>query len=477
MKKKSLGSGSLMIMPTLFLVFVIGFVLYQYKKEKEYTFGLIDTRLQNYNYALHEALAGCLAIDLKGDSLITAVDEYCERHKVENLRVTIIDVSGKVLYDNQVEDFASLPDHSGRPEITLASEKMKGHDIKRGSATLAGKYFYSASYFPSEGYYIRTSLPYDKGSSLSPSSDKWYLWFAAAISLITVFLYYLYVRRLGRSVSALKEFADKAKAGEDITTSDFSFPDNDLGEISGNIVKLYTQIRNSEDDKTRIKRQLTQNIAHEIKTPVSSLQGYLETMISDKDMDEKTKELFIERCYAQSCRLSNLLRDVSVLTSMDEAAQPFETSELNMHLLIEEIKEEVSSRLAEKKMRFLNLTGPSLKIKGNPALVYSIFRNLTENSIAYAGEGSSIVVQALNETEEYCRFSFSDNGAGVDPLHLPHLFERFYRIDKGRSRKNGGTGLGLAIVKNAVLLHGGDISAKLSSTGGIEFIFTLERIR
>lgn len=473
MKKKSLGSGYLMIAPSIFFIFVICFVVYQYKKEREYTFGLIDTRLQNYNSSLHESIPA----NFKGDSLIRAVEEYCAGHIVENLRVTLIDVSGKVLYDNQVDDFESLPAHSGRPEILLARTKMKGHDIKRGSSILSGKYFYSASYFPSAGYYIRTALPYDADSSPAPASDKWYLWFAAVISLITVFLYYIYVRRLGKNIKALREFADRAKAGEDITSSDFSFPGNDLGEISENIVRLYTQLRDSEDDKTRLKRQLTQNIAHEIKTPVSSLQAYLETMIEDKNMDLPTKERFIERCYAQSKRLSNLLRDVSVLTSMDEAAQPFEVSEVNLYLLLEEVKADLTSQLAEKKMRFLNLTEPSLKIKGNPALIYSIFRNLADNSVAYAGEGASIVVQLIEDAGGGRRFSFSDNGAGVDPLHLPHLFERFYRIDKGRSRKNGGTGLGLAIVKNAVLLHGGDISARLSSTGGIEFIFTLERIR
>lgn len=110
-------------------------------------------------------------------------------------------------------------------------------------------------------------------------------------------------------------------------------------------------------------------------------------------------------------------------------------------------------------------------------MIYSIFRNLMDNAIAYAGTNIQITVNCFREDESLYYFSFSDTGVGVGSEHMQRLFERFYRIDKGRSRKLGGTGLGLAIVKNAVLIHGGNISAKSNQGGGLEFIFTLAKER
>ena len=112
---------------------------------------------------------------------------------------------------------------------------------------------------------------------------------------------------------------------------------------------------------------------------------------------------------------------------------------------------------------------------GNYSLLYSIFRNLMDNAIAYAGTNIHINISCFREDENYYYFSFADTGIGVSPEHLNRLFERFYRVDKGRSRKLGGTGLGLAIVKNAVLIHGGTISAKNNQGGGLEFVFTLAK--
>ena len=115
-----------------------------------------------------------------------------------------------------------------------------------------------------------------------------------------------------------------------------------------------------------------------------------------------------------------------------------------------------------------------LTVEGNEGLLYSVFRNLTDNALNYSG-GNRIDIALTDETDDRYEFSFSDNGTGVNPEHLPYLFERFYRIDKGRSRKLGGTGLGLAIVKNAVIMHGGTISVRNSERGGLEFTFTLRK--
>lgn len=230
-----------------------------------------------------------------------------------------------------------------------------------------------------------------------------------------------------------------------------------------------------EQEQARLKKQLTQNIAHELKTPVSSIQGYLETIVNNPDMPREKINAFLERSYAQSNRLAHLLRDISVLTRMEEAPSMIETDPVNLTAMMRNILNEVTLELEEKQIKANNMLPEGLTVQGNSSLLYSIFRNLTDNAIAYAGSNIVVTIRCFREDERFYYFSFSDTGIGVPPEHLSRLFERFYRVDKGRSRKLGGTGLGLAIVKNAVILHGGSIFAKNNPGGGLEFIFTLSK--
>ena len=225
-------------------------------------------------------------------------------------------------------------------------------------------------------------------------------------------------------------------------------------------------------EETKLKRQLTQNIAHELKTPVSSIRGYLETLVTNNNIDEKTRNGFIEKCYAQSNRLTGLLQDISVLNRIDEASTQFDMEPLNLFELVEDIVLESEPILKEKDMNVILSIQNNCNVLGNHSLIYSIFRNLMDNSLAYAGNGKTINIKCYLEDDNSYYFSFSDNGPGVNEEHLNRLFERFYRVDKGRSRKLGGTGLGLAIVKNSIILHKGKIMAKNRMNGGLEFIFS-----
>ncbi len=230
-----------------------------------------------------------------------------------------------------------------------------------------------------------------------------------------------------------------------------------------------------QEQESRLKRQLTQNISHELKTPVSSIRGYMETILTT-EMDEKRKHMFLERCYAQSKRLTDLLCDISMLNRLDESKDLYDTDQTDLQKIIDEVINESQSALEEKQMsiKTLQIESP-MPLRGNYGLLYSIFRNLTDNAIAYAGIGTQITIDCYHKDSNYYYFSFSDNGIGVPEEHLNRLFERFYRVDKGRSRKAGGTGLGLAIVKNAVLFHKGEISAKNGVCGGLNFLFSLRK--
>lgn len=570
----------------LFLGYAVCFMLFQYKREKAYKIELLNTQLQNYNNQLCDFLADHHGVN--SDSM----QSYVTTHMMPNLRVTLIEPSGKVVYDNTNANWKSFANHSSRKEVQDALMYGSGYSISRPSESIQGEeYFYSARYYPPYRIIIRSALPYNLSLAEHLQADSGYLWFALIICLVLIFIFYRFTRKLGKSITKLQQFAMKADRNEPIDMDILqTFPKNELGEISQHIIKIYKRLHRAkealyiereklishlqtsheglgvftkerqeilvnnlftqyinnisdrnlrstneifdipelrpiieflnrnegnfskeekryamhlnknarsftveciifqdmsfeisinditqEEEQARLKRQLTQNIAHELKTPVSSIQGYLETIISNPNIPQENVRVFLERSYAQSNRLTFLLRDISVLTRMDEAPELVEKEQVNLSKIVENILNEVALGLEEKHITVVNKLPSEVILTGSSSLLYSIFRNLTDNAIAYAGNDIQITINCFREDEKFYYFSFSDTGVGVPEEHLNRLFERFYRVDKGRSRKLGGTGLGLAIVKNAVLFHGGTIFAKNMPKGGLEFVFTLKK--
>ena len=233
--------------------------------------------------------------------------------------------------------------------------------------------------------------------------------------------------------------------------------------------------REQAEKQNLMRRELTQNIAHELKTPVASILGYMETLDDNPQLPTETQRQFIRRSHSQAQRLTALLQDISTLNRMDSASGMIEREQVDVSRLVGDIVEETKLALQQRGMTFHGEGLPQgIVIIGNTSLIYSIFRNLIDNSISYAGQGAAITLSAI-ELNDRWQFTFSDNGAGVAPEHLPRIFERFYRVDKGRSRSMGGTGLGMSIVKNDIVLHGGSITARLSNGGGLAFDFTLRK--
>jgi signal transduction histidine kinase len=167
---------------------------------------------------------------------------------------------------------------------------------------------------------------------------------------------------------------------------------------------------------------------------------------------------------------------MSLLTKIDDAADSFKLMAVNIYRLLEGLKSDLAIPLQTKNISMdWNIT-QDVTVNGNEHLLYAVFRNLTDNVIRYAGKDVSIFISKYNEDNDFYYFSYSDNGAGIrDESHLSRLFERFYRIDEGRTRETGGSGLGLSIVKNAIAFHKGTISVKNRAGGGLEFIFTLAK--
>lgn len=242
----------------------------------------------------------------------------------------------------------------------------------------------------------------------------------------------------------------------------------------GSFEMTLTDVTRSEKNKL-LKQQMSNNITHELRTPVSSIRGYIETILSCRSLSPEKQHYFLERAHAQVVRLTDLIRDVALISKTEEAPETMPREEIDINSVVADIVEELRGQLSESKMKVTDEIPPHTSINGNYALVYSIFRNLMENSIRYSGEGTEIGIERYNEDKEYYYFRFYDTGVGVPDEHLSRLFERFYRVTEGRTRDCGGTGLGLSIVRNAVLFHSGNISVRNRKGGGLEFLFSLHR--
>ena len=392
LRSKSFERNLLFSIGGIFLLFAIYFSVYQYQREKDYKIDILHARLQMYNYEMVQTLGE--------DSLTNSrlFHDYVARHSMEGLRVSIIDKSGRVLLDSYEPQAESLGNHLQRKEIQQALRDSNGYDIKRLSQSTHETYFYSATRFGN--VIVRAAVPYSAELTRSLQADDIYVFYTIALTLLVgVVLYY----------------------------------------ISHTIIVLYWKLRHSEEEKVRIKRQLTQNAAHELKTPAASIHGYLESILDHPDMPEDKKKHFLERCYAQSERMSKLLQDMSALTKLDEMDDSHSREkyhQVDVMQVIQSVLDDTALQLHDKGIDTSLQVPRHVEVLGDASLLYSIFRNLIDNVIAYATGASRLAIvckETESEGRHFYEFLISDNGPGVEPQHLDHLFERFYRIDKGRS--------------------------------------------
>ncbi len=469
MRVRSFTKGLFLSVVGVFIMLAVCFAFYQHHREKEYKIDIMHSRLQMYNYELMQSL----------DTAVYNPAEfatYMNTHPIEGLRVTVVDVTGRVVADSRQYDVGKMGNHLDRTEIRKALKEGNGYDIKRSSETLSEDYFYSATFFRDEGIIVRAAVPYNARLAHSLEADNRYLYYVALITLMLGLVLYRNTHRIGEHIRCLRNFAVKAERGEPLDKElQMKLPDDELGEISHIIIVLYWKLKHSEEDKVRLKRQLTQNAAHELKTPAAGIQGFLETIINNPDMPEEKRRHFLERCYAQSVRMSNLLLDMAALTKLDEESRFRKTDDVDVRSVLFSVLDDFCLDWQNKGVEVVTSLPTVVKVKGDASQIDSVFRNLFDNVVAYAAGADKVTVECTEASDVY-RFAVSDNGTGVDPQHLSHIFERFYRVDKGRSRKLGGTGLGLAIVKNIVMAHGGSVSAETTPGGGLTVMFTLKKL-
>jgi two-component system OmpR family sensor kinase/two-component system phosphate regulon sensor histidine kinase PhoR len=563
-------------------------MLFQLQRERNYKTAQLENTLRNVSEVTHNYVEYYQLFAKKDFSKADTLEALIPQ---ANIRVTVIDKKGVVLYDSFVVDYKKMENHFQRPEVQKALYSEEGATIRYSETTNQDFYYFAKNY---GDYFVRTAMVYDVDVQNFLKAERFFIFFIIAVFIIIWLVINVLTKRLSESITKLKDFAIKAGRNEPIDENESEFPDHELGEIGTQIVKIYNKLRIAKNsvalekdrlanhmnilnegiaffnpnrermlvnshfiqyvsiisdtstisaenifgipefekintfldeqltqdrefqsnelpqieytinkkesyfkllcivfadksfellitDITRpekrrlLKQQLTSNIAHELKTPLASIKGYIETIQNNPDIDPAKQKYFIERASAQAQRLNLLLNDISLLNNIEDAGELFEIKKVNMRNVVSDVIENLESRLAEKNIKCKLNIDNDVEVEGNDSLLSSVFQNLIENTVNYAGENIKIEIRNYMEDKKFHYFSYSDTGVGIPEEHLQRIFERFYRIDSGRTREMGGTGLGLSIVKNAIHLHKGEISVKNKPKGGVEFLFTLAK--
>ena len=570
----------------IFLLFTMLVLFLQYNREKEFKREQMEMNLDNiaeltYNYIEKK--------NLDPKTSYSQLDSLYYYIPNNNIRITIINMLGKVLYDSEVSDPSKMENHLYRPEIRLAQTSGTGSHIRESSTTGYEYYYYAKNY---SDLFVRVAAHYDVEVKNFLNIEKTFLFYLLVLFMVTWGILSLVLRNLSGVLLKLKDFATRLSNGEKIEDK-IVFPEGEFGEISNQIIEIYDKLtaakssveieknkmfshlialnegiafftpqkkkilRNNHfiqfiniiskeskiseeeifkvkefrklnafvdtylhgdkeidkndlphfedvvyrDKKTFnlhaivfsdrsfevvirditkiekqkiIKEQITSNIAHELKTPITIILGYLE-LLNNNDISKEDAKKYIGNAYAQSERLSDLIEDISLLQKMSEARERFSFETVNLNDLIYEVKDSLALSLQVKNCDVKIRLPKPIILKANRSLLFSVFYNLFDNAIKYGGENIEISVNNYLEDSNYYYFSFSNTGATIEKKHFLRIFERFYRVDNDRSREKGGTGLGLSIVKNAIQLHGGEITAGNHQNGGVEFLFTLSK--
>ncbi len=222
----------------------------------------------------------------------------------------------------------------------------------------------------------------------------------------------------------------------------------------------------------RIRRDFVANVSHELRTPLTAIRGYVEALLDGPDHEPGTTR-FLEIIARHSARMERLVKDLLRLARLDAGQEPLELAEVSVEGLFGSVAADLQPLIEGRRQSVrIDVTPPTLTVRGDPAKLHDVLRNLIENASAYTPEGSRIELTATADASQV-RLSVADTGHGIPDAELPRIFERFYRVDKARSRDSGGTGLGLSIVRHLVELHGGQASAANRPDGGAIFTIVL----
>jgi len=396
---------------------------------------------------------------------------------VVHAQVTIFDREGDVIGDSEVTDIAHAPSGADDPEIVAA----QAGDVGRATRIVAGgvptRFVAVAA---GDGMVLRLAAPLsDIDATLGGIRRRLSVAFGLAI-IAALALGWLASRVAARPLRAMTESATRIARGDYAIVPSTS-PD-DFGVLSRTLASLAAQLETklgeltAERDRVSkllvIRRDFVANASHELRTPVTAIQGYAETLLRSP-VDDATRKQFVEIIHRHSLRLAALVEGLLELSEL-EARPPELTVRERVEVsgIAEHVRDTLRDRATQREATVDVAIEPDSAISGDPTWVEQVLENLTDNAIKYGRDSGGHVQVSGERRGDRVVLQVKDDGPGIAPEHLPRLFERFYRVDAGRSRDRGGTGLGLAIVKHLIDSMGGAIT--VASTPGSGTTFTLE---
>ncbi|MDE6085226.1 MAG: HAMP domain-containing histidine kinase [Muribaculaceae bacterium] len=465
------------------VVIVLGILMYRHERVSRHE--IITSQLEAFNKLL---------INTYGDSTrlsdyLGFIDSFFSQSPKEDVLVA--------MYDGYTGQYLDGVGYRLTPSCVVDTDNdgvLTGADMEAITLDSIGYslhdvYCYETTFSPDSSLIVRTILPYKVSVSKSVRTDA-FLWIVIFTVLIAMtIIAYLTTRHISRNITLLRDFVNRAANDRDfVSFSDF--PDDELGDISRQVVNIYNSrsaavaAREHEhnmalkaiEERAKLKRELTNNISHELKTPVGIVKGYLDTILDEPEMDNDARTHFLTKAQAQINRLCDLLNDLSTMTRLEESSATVVSEPFDFYQLVAGIAEEVDASGIIGSMKFIMVVPYDCEILGNRALISGMLMNLIKNSSFYS-RGTEMVLKCIDEDEKFYTFVFYDDGVGVPAESISHLFERFYRVETGRSRKTGGTGLGLPIVKSTVTAMGGNITVENRESGGLMFTFTLPKAK
>lgn len=462
---------------------VLFLMAYNYQSERNYRDDSIQRQLSLFGTRIIQAYNDNLDVKQFMDMLCV----FFQDSKFNKVRVS-------VYIKDDMENGRGPSYYIGRPiDKDFIAEQAQLQDSNEtytglGKSRTGTLYYYKSIKSNDGDLLVYTAMPYTASlaESLQVADVTFWIILVSLLAISTAIAYWI-TNSITSNIQMLRDFASNAN-NKAVRFDETQFPHNELGDISREIVRLYRErsaaMEKSQrehkvalhaiEEKSRIKRQMTNNINHELKTPVGVIKGYLDTVLSSDDMDDATRTYFLKRAQDNIDRLCNLLSDVSTMTRLEEGSGNIPMTQINFHDLIYAIDNDFTTAGMTGNMEF-NFDIPlDCEVLGNSNLLTSAISNLMKNAVIHS-HGTKMGIRIIAQSAKYYTFTFWDNGTGVDASHIPHLFDRFYRVDTGRSRKTGGTGLGLPIVKNIIESLGGSMSVSNRAGGGLQFMFTLRK--
>ncbi len=431
----------------------------------------LENRLLNVNSTVIEAYEN--GADLQ--KTVDFIKLFTGSTTLDPLRITVYNNSGAMVADN-AEATIYIFDENGNTVSELGNlwdntDRICVHDM-----ALENDKFMVCSKTSTDGkIHSFAALPYNEEVLRFFGTDPMIWVVVFGLGIFSSVLVYIGSKTVCRNVYALHDFADAISSNqlpEDMDS--WKFSKDEFGEVSRKLLLLYREKLHAEHEKAHHERQIGMNISHELNTPISIIKGYLDTILSNTDMSAEMRNKFLVRAQQGVDRLIGLISDVNILMRLQETESALECVEISFQDIAAKLAAYVNQDKIVKGMEFEYNIPENCMVMGHESLLINAMLNLIYNAAKHS-EGNRIVLNWLREENGCEVFSFSDNGVGVAKEHLERLFDMFYRVDTGRSRKKGGSGLGLPLVSKIIAAMGGSITAQNVSTGGLEFIFALPK--